>query len=165
MVELYAEAGVKRKDSLKTMFIRFLMIFGAIASFLLTFSSSILIFISIAIIIGVVFMYPRLSIEYEYVFCDGQLDIDKIMGSSKRKNILRLDLEQVQIVAPEGSHELDGYNKPDAKKKDYSSLRPDSKAYIIAVRIDGESLLIKFEPSEKMIQSMKQKSSRKIVTY
>lgn len=165
MIELYAEAGVKRKDTIKTMIIRFLMVFGAIASFLLTMSSTYLIFISIAIIIAVVFFYPRLTIEYEYVFCDGQLDFDKIMGNSKRKNVLKVDLEQIQIMAPEGSHELDGFNKPDVKKKDFSSLKPGNKAYIIAVRLDGDSLLIKFEPSEKMIGCMKQKSPRKVITY
>lgn len=166
MNEMYAEAGVKRKGTIKTMAIRVLLIIAVVISFFLTFISSFMVVIAAAFIVLVIYLYPRLNVEYEYVFCDGQLDFDKIMGNAKRKNVMKIDLEQAQIVAIEGSHELDSYNnKPGLKIKDFSSLRPGVKPYIIITQSGENTVKIIFEPSEKMIKCMKQKAPRKIITY
>ena len=44
------------------------------------------------------YLLPRLHVEYEYVFCDGQLDFDKISGGMKRKNMLRIDFENLVVA-------------------------------------------------------------------
>ena len=119
----------------------------------------------IIIILLVFFFYPRLNVEYEYVFVDGQLDFDKIMGKAKRKTMLRIDFEQVEIMAPYNSHALDSYNNIQLEQKDFSSLSKDSKPYAIIVSKDNKKMKILFEPSEKMLAMIKQKSARKVVTY
>lgn len=166
MGELYAEALVKRKDTLGTIAIRFLLIFGTVACFFLTALSSYMIIVVAILVVLIVYFYPKLSIEYEYVFCDGQLDFDKIMGNSKRKNVMRIDLDQVQIVAIEGSNALDAYkNRTNLKVKNFTSLKPDIKPYIIITQTNEDTVKIIFEPSEKMIECMKQKAPRKVFTY
>lgn len=166
MNELYAEASVKKKETAGSFLIRFLLIFLGVASFMLSFLSSFLIIFAVAIIIGIVFYFPRLNVEYEYVFCDGQLDFDKIMGNAKRKNALRIDMEQVSIVAPEGSHELDQFSHlQNVKVKDFASGDSNAKRYVIMTQTGNQSVKIIFEPSEKMLACMKQKSPRKIISY
>lgn len=165
MNELYAEAGVKRKETAGTYALRFLLIFVAIAAFLLTFQNSILLFVSAILIVAIVYIFPRLSVEYEYVFCDGQLDFDKIMGNAKRKTALKIDFDKVEIMAPEGSHALDGYTRGKTVVKDFSSRSKDVKPYVIILREGEITTKILFEPSEKMINCIKLKSSRKLSQY
>ncbi len=165
MNQLYAEAGVKRKDTAATMGLRALMMIGVLVGLFLVVMGQILSYIGIAIIIAVFFLYPKLNVEYEYVFVDGQIDFDRITGKSRRKTILRIDFEQVEIMAPANSASLDSYNHIQTEKKDFSSLTKDSKPYVIIASADNKKLRIIFEPSEKMIAMMKQKSPRKISAY
>ncbi len=165
MNELYAEAGVKRKETAGTYALRFLLIFVAIAAFLLTFQNSILLFVSAILIVAIIYIFPRLNVEYEYVFCDGQLDFDKIMGNAKRKTALKIDFEQVEIMAPEGSHALDGYTYVKTVVKDFSSRSKDAKPYVIILRQGETATKILFEPNEKMINCIKLKNPRKVAQY
>lgn len=169
MAELYAEAGVKRKEDAKSMATRVGLIAMVIVSVFLSGISQFLSVLPIAAILITVFIFPKLKVEYEYVFCDGQLDFDKIMGKVKRKNMLKLDFEQVDIVAPSNSHALDAYKNQNLKRLDYSSLDSEAKTYTIigavSGKLDGQKVKVIFEPSEKMIESMKLKSPRKVVTY
>jgi len=165
MSDLYAEAGVKRKDTFETYVLRFLLIFGAIVAFLLTLQNSILLFVTAILIMVIVYIFPRLSVEYEYVFCDGQLDFDKIMGNAKRKTVMKLDFEQIEMMAPQGSHTLDGFTNVKCTVKDFSSKRKDVKPYIIIARKGEMRLKIFFEPNENMISCMKTKFPRKISEY
>lgn len=167
MNELYAEAGVKRKETVGTLALRILLVFVAIIAFFAVVSipNTVVLIISTVSIVLIMFLFPRLKVEYEYVFCDGQLDFDKIMGNAKRKNVMKLDFEQVEIMAPVGSHSLDGYTYVKMNVKDFSSKNQDIKPYVIITRVGEIKTKILFEPSEKMINSIKMKSSRKVVEY
>lgn len=163
MNESYAEAGCKRKDTIGTYLIRVGLIFLAIVLFLLTFQSQILMFLGAIVIVAIFYIFPRLSIEYEYVFCDGQLDFDRISGGQKRKTMKRIDFEQVEICAPLKSHALDGYTYNDLKVVDFSSKSKDAKLYAIIVRDKGVVTKIIFEPSQTMLDCIRQKAPRKVV--
>lgn len=165
MNQLYAEAGVKRKDNMKTLVLRFLMVAGIVIGVLFMFLGGVLSIAGVVLAALLVFLFPKLNVEYEYVFVDGQIDFDRITGKSKRKTILRIDLEQVEIVAPEGSHALDGFTYVQSDKKDFSSGDKSAKPFIIIANVEDKKYRIAFEPSEKMLAMMKQKSPRKIAQY
>lgn len=165
MNELYAEAVVKRKDTIATIGLRVLMIVGVLAGLFLILTGNLFSFAGAAILVLVFFFYPRLSVEYEYVFVDGQLDFDKISGKAKRKTMLRIDFEQVEIMAPINSSALDSYKHMQLETKDFSSLNKDSKPYVIIANSEGKKLKILFEPNEKMLTMIKQKSPRKVINY
>ena len=163
MNESYAEAGCKRKATMGTYLIKTGLILLAIILFLFTFQSQILLFIGAFVILAIFYMFPRFNIEYEYVFCDGQLDFDRISGGQKRKTMKRIDLEQVEICAPSTSHALDGYTYTDVKVIDFSSKQKDVKTYTLVVRDKGAVNKIVFEPSQEMLKCMRYKAPRKIV--
>lgn len=163
MNESYAEAGCKRKDTLGTYMIRIGLIVLAVLLFLLTFQSQILLFFGAIVIVAIFYIFPRLSIEYEYVFCDGQLDFDRISGGQKRKTMKRIDFEQAEMCAPINSHALDGYTYANVKTLDFSSGNKDAKLYAVIVRDKGVVNKIIFEPSEAMLSAIKAKAPRKIV--
>lgn len=168
MNELYAEAGCKRLNNAKIMLQKAGIIAAIVILFMLSIlmGQSILMFVGLIGIVGAVYFFPRFNVEWEYVFVDGQLDFDKIMGNSKRKTALRIQFEQVETVAPVKSHTLDSYNNNrQMKVRDFSSGNPNAKVYALMHR-EGEKLTqILFEPSEKMLSCMKMKSPRKIVEY
>lgn len=162
MNQSYAEAGVKRRDTMLTLVLRVLMILGVVVGVLLMLLGGFFAIGGVAVIAAVVFLFPRLNVEYEYVYVDGQIDFDRIAGKAKRKTLLRIDMEQVDIVAQEGSHALDGYTYIQCEKKDFSSGDRSRKPYIIIANEKEKKYRIAFEPSEKMLAMMKQKSPRKV---
>lgn len=165
MNQLYAEAVVKRKDTAATMGLRLLIILGMVVGFFLLFQGGIFGFLGAVVIVGMFYLLPRLNVEYEYVFVDGQLDFDRITGKSKRKTMLRIDFEQVEIMAPANSHELDSYTHVKCEEKNFTSGNKESKPYIIIANVDNKKYRISFEPNETMLSMIKQKSPRKIVMY
>lgn len=165
MNQLYAEAGVKKRETATSLALRTLMVVGIIAGVLLMLLGGLFGLLGIIIIVLMIFLLPKLNIEYEYVFVDGQIDFDRITGKAKRKTMLRIDLEQVDIIAPEGSHSLDGYNNAQYERRDFSSGDKNNKPYIIIASKENKKLQIAFEPNEKMLTMIKQKSPRKLAQY
>lgn len=165
MNELYAEAGVKRQQTMGTVAIKAGFIVVAALALLLTTFSIIFFMILVAIIAVMIYLFPRLNIEYEYVFCDGQLDFDKIMGKVKRKTALKIDFDQVEMMAPENSHSLDSFKNAKLEIRDFTSGTKEAKPYVIIYRDGEKAIKILFEPNEKMINCIKMKHPRKVAQY
>lgn len=161
---LYAEARAKKKMTIKDQLIKFAVIAGMLVFFILGFlTMNVFLLIFGVVFLGLTYyLLPRLHVEYEYVFCDGQLDFDKINGGIKRKNMLRIDFDQLVVVAPKNSHALDGYRHEGVAVKDFTSLEDDHAVYGIVISGGEKPMLIYFEPNEKMLAAMKQKAPRKI---
>ncbi len=165
MNDMYAEARVKVKMTPTSLLLRGLMILGMlVAFFVLPVIHSVFMIVSAGIVVVLIYMFPRLNVEYEYVFVDGQFDFDKISGGSKRKTVLRIDMEKIEMIAPVNSHALDEFRNKKLVTKDFSSLQKSDKLYAIIAHGEKELLRIVFEPSAEMITCMKNKSPRKVAT-
>ena len=161
---MYAEAGVKRANSPKSIILRALVITAVLLTFFFAGVTGSRILFAAGLVCGcfIVWFWPRFNMEWEYIFVDGQIDFDTISGGEKRRTRLRVDFEQVEVVAPYGSHALDAYKH--YKVRDYSSLRKDAKIYVVVAKISESGLeQIYFEPSEKMLSLMKEKAPRKVI--
>lgn len=167
MNDLYTEVNVKKKVTAKDNLIKALVI----AVVALVIVMGFLGMNPIMIVLGVIGAFcayaflPRLNVVYEYVFCDGQLDFDKIMAGERRKHMYRLDFDNVAVMAPINSHALDSYKQSAAKKLDFSSLEPDRQVYGIVENKGEMQTLVLFEPNEKMLSYIKQKAPRKVSEY
>ena len=95
------------------------------------------------------------------VNCDGQIDIDMIQGEDKRKTVLRIDLDNADVIAPMDSERMAGYRHLQTKK--FYSLQPDAKTYGVVIRSEGkeEKLVLEFEPNEKMMDLILNKYPKK----
>ena len=125
----YAESRAKKKVTTKDTLIKF----GLIAGMIVFFGLGLLTRSMLQMVVGIVFMIagyfilPRLETEYEYVFCDGQVDFDKISGGAKRKTMMRVDFEKLVVIAPKNSHALDGYRHNGVAVKDFTSMDANAK--------------------------------------
>lgn len=121
-----------------------------------------------AVVLGVVtyLMLPRFDLEFEYLYVNGEIDIDKIMGKQKRKRCASYDVETMEILAPSNSHALDSYkNNRDIRVKDYTSLDPQVPSYSLVFNQDNKRELVKLELNEKVISDIRRIAPRKVCQY
>ncbi|SFR93393.1 hypothetical protein [Anaeromicropila populeti] len=166
MNELYAEASIQVKTTFKQTFLKVLLIIGTVLSAFLAIGLMLVVFIPVTAILVVLcfFAFPRLSkLEYEYIFCDGRLDFDRIAGGAKRKTMLRIEMETVEIVA--GPANASNYeNGKFDQVKDFSN-GVKAETFVIISNNDSKRMKILFNPSEKMVECMYNKAPSKVKKY
>lgn len=163
MNDSYSELLVKKEQSAKDKIIKFLLI-GLIAVTAVV--GLVFIFAWIAtLILGVVayFVLPNLDLEYEYVFVNGELDVDKIMAKSKRKRLKSFDLAKLEIMAPVNSHRMD-YQNHNSKLKvvDFSSGNKNHKVFAMIIPDEKEVCKVLLEPDRELLENIKKTCPRKV---
>ena len=164
MSDLYSELLVKKEKSAKDHMIKFGMI-GLIVLFVIAglFFMPILLIAAIVLGVAAYFVIPGTDLEFEYLFVNGELDIDKIMAKTKRKKVKTLNLQEADLMAPLNSHRMDYYNgNQKMKVLDFSSGNPEHKRYAIIARDGGETCKIIIEPDEALAKSMRNCAPSKI---
>lgn len=161
--ETYAEAGVKQRGTAKQMLIRIGLFVLLFVTLPISQLASFLYVLPVIVVLAMIYIFPKLHLEYEYIYVDGQIDFDRIMGGARRKTVLRMDMETVELVAPSESDELLNYAHMDGMvTKDFSSRQTGAKTYTMIGTKDGVYQRIIFEPSDKMLECMQGKTPRKV---
>lgn len=163
MNEAYAEWLVKRKTPLYLYVISAVMVVLTIISvfFALTTLPGIIVMFLIG---GATYLVIRNSnVEFEYLYIAGQLNIDRILGRSKRKKGWECSMEDIQIIAPADSYTLKDYQHGNTKVMDFSSGQPNRNLYAVIAQRKGESIKVLIEPSDKMLQCFRQTAPRKVI--
>jgi hypothetical protein len=162
MNETYVECMVKRKPNLGIKLLyaalvaltALLVLWGLVAGFLF-------------LVIGGVFaaltyyVYLNSEIEYEYIYVDRQLSVDKVLNRSRRKKVAAYDLERMEILAPIASYQLDSYKNRTAQVVDYSSGEKKEPDPRFSLYYDGKTQIV-FEPSPEMVKAIAMVAPRKV---
>lgn len=164
MSETYVECLVKAKAKMGMKLLKYLLI-GLTVIFVLLALVGIVLAIIPGIITGVGAYFVSLyaDLEYEYLYLDKELTIDKVMGKAKRKRVAVYQLERMEILAPIKSYHLDNFRNRQTKDRDYSigyEEQPDLR-YVMYYE-GGEKLIL--SPSPEMIKLMKNAAPRKVFT-
>ena len=113
MNEHYIEERVKQKMTGGTVLKAFGMLFSALVVLYLSMAFShiipILFMLAIPYLGFAVYFATRCNYEFEYLYFQGELDIDRISAKSSRKRILSVSVKEMEILAPTGSAELKRY--------------------------------------------------------
>jgi len=162
MSDTYVECLVKAKQRGIFKFLSVLLTILAVIFFFSMFFLSYIGLLLMAIAgVGAYFLKMNTDLEYEYLYLDKELVVDKVMAKSKRKRVASYSLSRMEIVAPIRSYHLDNYKNRQVKVKDYSvgeELKPDLR-YAIYYE-GGEKIL--FNPSPEMVKAMKNAAPRKV---
>ena len=131
MNESYKELLVKREKGAKEALIRIAcVVFTVLLGILTLLTGNIYLFVAV-IVFGVLdyFVFQWTDIEFEYLYLDKEISVDKIMAKTRRKKLLTIDVNKVEIIAPEKSHQLDSYRNRQTKVTDLSAGHdlPDQK--------------------------------------
>ena len=161
MSDFYTEQLVKKRKGAKDMALRILLVILSVLSVAVVFFVPLAIILPVAVIAITVVMFCRLDVEYEYLFVNGDLDIDKIMHKAKRKRIFSAAINDVELLAPANAAELRQYQR--AKTYDYSSGVASDRLYALLVKEKGELIKILFEPNQTIVDGIFMMAPRKVV--
>lgn len=161
MSDAYVECLVKAKTSTIGRFFRILLIVIAVICFFGMFILSLAFIPMLLAGVGAYFVNLFTDLEYEYLYLDKELVVDKVMAKSRRKRVATYSLDRMEILAPIKSYHLDNFKNRNAKVKDYSigeELKPDLR-YVMFYE-GGEKIIL--SPSPEMIKIMKNAAPRKV---
>jgi len=162
MSDMYVECLVKAKPSMVGKFFKTLLIMLTVVFGFFTLLGVMVAFVAAVITgVGAYFVNLYTDIEYEYLYVDKELTIDKVLAKSKRKRVGVFSLDRIEIMAPIRSYHLDNYKNRQVKELDYSigeELMPDLR---YALYYEGGQKLI-LSPSEDLVKVMKNVAPRKI---
>ncbi len=174
MGENYVEQLVKQKMTGKTLMI----VVGLVAlCFICAVAGFIFGVLPIAlVIIFIVYYFGKrfTSIEYEYVYYNGEIDIDRISGREARKRFISISAKDMEILAPSGSSALQPYQN--LKVYDCSSNTGAHTYEVVAKKkvtgskkksnaTDGNEPLVRvvFEPNKEILDGMRLYAPRKVL--
>lgn len=161
MDDFYTEQLIKKQTDTKDTLKKVGLIAVTVLSVFLAFITPVGIILPIILIIVDVLVIQSLNVEYEYVFVNGDLDIDKIMNKSRRKRMFSVDADQMELLAPVGAVELMQYKK--VKTYDYTSGTGNAQVYGLIISDKGEVKQILFEPNETIVEGFFIKAPRKVI--
>lgn len=156
MAEAYRELLILRKENIRDKVLGITMVVlaavSAIGAFFNLFS---LIGIPLFGILSYVLYFRKMTVEYEYVYMDKELRIDRIYNQSKRKRVDTLDLNKMEILAKTDSNLLDSYSNRSVEVSDYSTNSEDTEELATyEMYYDGKRKLI-LSLDRQMIDMMK----------
>lgn len=162
MSESYVEWLVKRKTSGMMKLAQVVCIALAVVCFFVGSAGLyVALIFAIAFAVGAYFASMNAEIEYEYLYLDKEITIDKVMNRSKRKRVGVFTIEKMEIFAPMKSYHLDDYKNRQVKTEDYSSGVEKQPECRYLMYYNGEKKLI-LEPNEEMVKAMKNVAPRKV---
>ena len=109
MNETYVEWLVKRKTPAYMTLLKILTIMLTVCFVLLGFFLLPAMIIAVLLGVAAYFVYLNSDVEYEYLYVDKELTVDKVMAKSRRKRVATYDLGKIEILAPIKSWHLDNY--------------------------------------------------------
>ena len=164
MSNLYSELLVKRERTIKDSITKYgLIVLTAIAVIAGLIITPLIWIAAVALGIACYFVIPKTDVEYEYLFINGDFDIDMIMSKTKRKKVKSFKLSESDLAAPLDYHRMDYYNgNQNMKVLDFSSGNPEHKRFGVITRLDGNLCKIILEPDEALAQAMKNSAPSKV---
>ncbi len=112
---------------------------------------------------GAYFVNLFTNLEYEYLYLDKEITVDKVMAKSRRKRVGVYTVDRMEILAPIHSHRLDSYRNRDVKRRDYSvgqALKPDLR---YAMYYEGGEVVL-LSPSPEFVKAVQNVAPRKVFT-
>ena len=118
----------------------------------------------VAIVLGVAsyFAYMNADIEYEYLYLDKEMSVDKVMAKSRRKKAAVYSIEKMEVLAPVKSYHLDAFRNRELKTVDYSSGEADDKNKYVMVYEGNVKVIL--EPNAEMVKAIQSVAPRKVFT-
>ena len=163
MSDAYVECLVKAKPSMLGKFFKYLLIvLTVILVILMALTMNVIILLlAVAAGVGAYFVNMFTDLEYEYLYLDKELTIDKVMAKTKRKRVAVYQLDRMELLAPVRSYHLDNFKNRTVKEKDYSIGYEEKPDLRYAMYYEGGEKLV-LSPSPEMIKVMKNAAPRKV---
>lgn len=161
MNEMYKELLVSRESTVGGKIAKYAMVTLAVIFLVLGMTNIIFMIIAVLLIAGSYYLHMNTNLEYEYLYVDKELSVDKIMAKSRRKKLESFSIERMQIMAPVKSYHLDAYKNTDLKVTDYSSRNKLTESQCYAMVYEGNRKIL-FEAPRDFMKAIYQVAPRKV---
>lgn len=160
MGDVFLEQLVKRRDTIKLMFIKILIMLAGSFVFLIS-----LLFLRSALIgpfsllLGVGAIYfawyfsTSLNLEFEYIYTNGEIDFDRISAKRKRKRLITVRISSF--------NDFEKFDMQKYKNQKYevvinaaTSLEDEDTYYATFKNREGKSCILMFTPNEKLLNTI-----------
>ena len=109
------------------------------------------------------YLYGQVDVEYEYLYLDREISIDRIMHKSRRKKAANYKVDQMLVLAPKNSYHLDEWKNLQVKVKDFSAGMDRKDTYVMLVEGEGtEKCKVFLTPNEDFVNAVKNVAPRKV---
>ena len=158
MGDVFKEQLIKRKPSLFDQLTKTGLILAVVALFLPSMTNQFMFrfapFITLGAGVGAWWVIGRLRKEYEYIFTNGELDIDIIYNKASRKRLFTGEVKNFEIMAPahDPSHKQAFDNVVEVL--DYSTGNPNENTYAFVTKYKGKRVKVILEPNEEMLDAI-----------
>ena len=116
MGDLYSELLVKKDKTAKDSLLKYgLIVLTVLAVFAGLIITPLALIIAVALGIACYFVIPKTDVEYEYLFINGDFDIDMIMSKTKRKKVKSFKLSEADLAADRKSTRLNSSHQPQSR--------------------------------------------------
>ncbi len=162
MSEVYVEWLVKRVstglDKVKRAACAIVLSLLAITFFLT--GNIVIMILAIAVAAGTYFVFLTTDVEFEYLYVDKELSVDKIFSKSRRRKGGKFEMDGVEIIAPMNSAKLDNFKNKQCKVMDYSSgVAKNENRFVMYYK--GNVKVI-FDPSKELMEAMRYGAPHKV---
>lgn len=164
MNETYVECLVKGKSSVLMKFLQIVLMILTVLSvmcLMVNVLGIVALILAIGCGVGAYFASMYANVEYEYLYLDKEITIDKVLNKAKRKRVGVFSVDKMEILAPVNSYHLDDFKNRQVKTADYScgvEKKPETR---YCMYYNGEKKLI-LEPSEAMVKAIRNVAPRKV---
>lgn len=124
-------------------------IFLCLSSYLLSFT----LLLIVGAFVGAIYLIKISSKEYEYIYTDGEIDIDMISGKTRRKRMITIKPETISKFEKYTQDSYKRLNTPDVVKHLDFSTGNIHDTYIILATINSTKTLILFSPSKRLLDA------------
>lgn len=113
---------------------------------------------AVLVLFGGVWLMGQTNVEYEYIITNNEMDIDKIIGRSKRKRMITIDLAQAEDFAPYPPAE-----SIDADVTVHASTGLEEDAFYLVTKHSAYGTVnLIFNPSKKIREAIVQELPHKL---
>lgn len=131
-----------------------LLILTCVAGFalhLLGMLSILLVALAVGVGYGAYFLSSQMNVEYEYIFTNGDLDVDKILSKRSRK---RVGSVKCRDIVRMGKYDPEAHRNETYNEKIVAS-NVDGEAWYAVAEGDAVSTLLIFKPDDRLLAAMK----------
>jgi len=109
-------------------------------------------------------VFSNSNVEYEYLYLDKEITVDRIVAQSRRKRVATYSVDRMEVFAPIQSWHLDNYRNRDVKTVDYSAgeqADPEETDDRFVMYYEGGTKVI-FSPSAEFVKALMNVAPRKV---
>lgn len=112
--------------------------------------------------VGCYFLRKQLYVEFEYVYTNGVVDIDKIIDKNKRKRAVSFNVSDIELLAPLSSDDIKYSAFKPQNSFDFYPEKNEGKKYSVLLNHGGQRIQVNFVPDESLLRACFTKNPRKV---